>query len=149
MTPTIVVIFQSRWFHADRPEILHLYADPVGWRNKIRLSKAGAVLERVFRDLYDQLIFRAANPYPEVDIDGVQNSSKGYSPRHIAEIFSEYAPDIVIALGDVAQHGVNNYLVSYPWRGPYLLARHPLDPGALITLVGLAAELRKEIEAYG
>jgi hypothetical protein len=153
MPPTIVVIFQSPWFSAERPEILHIYSDPAQWREKIRNTKAGSVLTKVFKDLYETIIFRAANPYPEVDVfekgASRNQASRNYSPRHIAEVFAEYDPQIVVALGESAQEGVNHHLIQYPFTGIYLFGRHPLDAGALNSLVSVAGEIRKEMEYYG
>lgn len=145
-SPVIIAIFQTGWWRKDAgmPSLNQQYADPDLWRKLIEASPSGRNIKRVFKELFDQIEWRVANPSPPVD----RNDKIDYDAIYIARLLNERCPDIVIAMGKSAQAGVGNYLCNKKAPFDFLTCCHPTEPNAIIDMAVCVGQLKELLDQY-
>lgn len=158
--PLIIGFYQMDWFQklsGDRLKQLEsVYRNADEWRDMLAKTPSGKVLQPIFKDLWDRIIWRMPNPGQRKEsfrahaigtMAGL--TMPDYDAGYILHFLGQLKPEIVFGLGESAIQGIGRVATSVPLQGAVFFAKHPLEEGALESLVGLTYEIRMELEAYG
>lgn len=124
-------------------QLIWLYENHDWWKDFLRRSKSGARLNMAFGDLYDQIIWRNANPTPADNSTEVKPFDAGY----IRGLVMKHEPDVILCFGKQAVAGVATVLHNMPAATKYVInCVHPsprMGPEGLAKVVAAAGELRE------
>jgi|GEM_PF-1489362 hypothetical protein len=147
----IVAFMQCQWFHEPEKilaDMARMASDPErgpahAEKYRRRLihyalfagCKSGKMLRKVFGKLCDDIVWEEASR----EIGGHSRAAFPADLAHIRKVLEDEKPDVVLALGKIAEDGVR--LAGARWSFPCIMAPHPAARG-LDTLHKLQAARR-------
>lgn len=160
--PLVLAFYQMDWFTSTKGERLRtlnqFYRDPDSWRTMLTHTATGKILQVSFKDLYDTIVWRMANPGEcriVPDILSMMLSKNPYTSipdfdqGYIRHLIGNLKPEVVIGLGAAAKEGVSRVVCQIPVRSMCLFGKHPMEEGAHESLSSLAEEVNRELQNYG